>query len=240
MPTTLTPYYNQLGAAQQAAVLHNIQYCRTKGITNQFALAGILCIISKESNFKAVREKSYRNTKIEVIRKNFGDRLTMYTDEQLQVLKKNDYNFFEAVYGYTTAVGKANGNTKPGDGYKYRGAWYNQLTFYNAMKKIGDQIGIPIYQDPDKYLTDDVAARINLQYHYNTFAKIPKRYLQYYKTDGINGFTDLNGAIKCFYNSNAGWGKTPEKLELSTNKGRKLALERGPEFLLIVQKQLAA
>lgn len=236
MPAT-TPYFKQLQADQLLAIAHIIKRCRQKGITNPLSIAAILAIISKESEFRVTREKSYRNTKVASIRKLFGDRLINYTDEAINILKKNDQEFFEAVYGYTTDKGKKNGNLKPGDGYKYRGAWFNQVTFYNNMKKIGDQLGLNLVSDPDKFLTVEVATDVALQYFFNSFAKIPKANLAYYKTTGINGFTELVLATKCFYNSNAGWGKTPQQLEQSTATGRKLALERCHGFLIMVNEQ---
>ncbi|MFT4075974.1 MAG: glycoside hydrolase family 19 protein [Asticcacaulis sp.] len=54
----------------------------------------------------------------------------------------------------------ANGNTHPGDGVKYCGRGYVQLTWANNYRRIGDLIGLDLLSHPEKALEPEIAARI--------------------------------------------------------------------------------
>jgi hypothetical protein len=56
------------------------------------------------------------------------------------------------------------GNTVPGDGYKYRGRGYVQLTGRHNYQKYGHLIGIDLVQHPDQALVSTIAARIMVEY----------------------------------------------------------------------------
>jgi len=69
------------------------------GITNPYTKIGILSVISKESGFIPVNELSYGTTPNARIREIFGDRVSSYSETELDALKKDDVKFFDAVYG---------------------------------------------------------------------------------------------------------------------------------------------
>lgn len=52
------------------------------------------------------------------------------------------------------------GNTQPGDGYRYRGRGYVQLTGRRNYRHAAEILGIPLEDDPDHALDPKVAARI--------------------------------------------------------------------------------
>jgi hypothetical protein len=52
------------------------------------------------------------------------------------------------------------GNTSPGDGYKYRGRGFIQLTGKDAYQKVGKLIGIDLVNNPDLANEPSVAAKI--------------------------------------------------------------------------------
>jgi predicted chitinase len=113
-----------------------------QGITNKYAVVGILSTIGKESGFIPKNEIGYGNTSNSRIRKIFGSRVSKLSDDQLDALKKNDAAFFDKVYGAeaTSALGWKTGNTAPGDGWKYRGRGFNQITFKHSYEKYNDVI----------------------------------------------------------------------------------------------------
>ncbi|MCR6660621.1 MAG: hypothetical protein NVV72_15215 [Asticcacaulis sp.] len=58
------------------------------------------------------------------------------------------------------AMALANGNLHPGDGIKYCGRGYVQLTWANNYRRIGGLIGIDLLSYPERALEPEIAARI--------------------------------------------------------------------------------
>lgn len=176
-----------------------IKALNAAGITNPYAIAGIMAIIKKESNFKPQSELAYSNTSNERIRAIFS--ATKYLDDsQLTALKKDPEKFFNFVYG-----GRY-GNAKD-EGYKYRGRGFNQLTFKDNYKKFGDAIGVNLVANPDLANKPDIAARIVAAYMLSQFKKNASIVSDRYGVKHINDFKDTTTAVNAFYNANAGFGK---------------------------------
>lgn len=73
------------------------------------------------------------------------------------------FNRYDPVLADTAtrrATAKANGNTVKGDGYKYRGRGFVQITWKNNYKKLGDALGYDLVNNPDKALDPVVAYKI--------------------------------------------------------------------------------
>ena len=68
--------------------------------------------------------------------------------------------YFERRYGARTAVGRTLGNRLPGDGARYHGRGFVQLTGRANYADWSDRLGRDLLTDPDKALRPDVAARI--------------------------------------------------------------------------------
>jgi len=71
--------------------------------------------------------------------------------------------YFNRMYGpegANPARARRNGNTKPGDGARYCGRGYVQLTWKNNYASMGGLLGIDLVGNPDLALNADVAARI--------------------------------------------------------------------------------
>ncbi len=63
-------------------------------------------------------------------------------------------------YDPGTKLGKQLGNTEPGDGYRYRGRGYVQITGRANYVRAGEKLGISLRDYPDKALDREVARQI--------------------------------------------------------------------------------
>jgi len=196
-------------------------------ITNPCTQAGILAIISKESSFFCGFEKGYGNTSNSRIRSIFGSRVRKLSESQLSLIKKSNVAFFNLVYG-----GRY-GNEED-EGYKYRGAGFNQITFKGNYKAAAERTGIDLIGHPELIEQPSVAADAASTYFLDKFkAGFSSRHQAHYKSTGINDFKDLTNATLAVYHANAGFGKpmySASKANESTG-GLKKAIDRAPEFL---------
>lgn len=188
---------------------------KASGITNSYAISGILAILSKESGFVPQSEKGYSGTSNSRIRDIFSKTRNL-SDSQLSALKANDVNFFNYVYG-----GKY-GNS-PTEGYKYRGRGFNQLTFKDNYAKYGKILGLDLVSSPDLVNQVDPAARIVAAYFMSQFRDNANTIAARYGVKDINDFKDTTTAVNAFYNANAGFGKDTSH---ETTTGKTQALDR--------------
>ena len=63
-----------------------------------------------------------------------------------------------SAYGYETKLGKTLGNKNPGDGARYRGRGYVQLTGRYNYEKFGKVLDISLVDNPDSACAPEVAA----------------------------------------------------------------------------------
>jgi len=86
------------------------------------------------------------------------------TASTMQPIKeRGGETYFTRMYDITGARPKlalANGNTCAGDGPKYCGRGYVQLTWKNNYKRAGDECGVDLVAYPDKALEPAIAAKI--------------------------------------------------------------------------------
>ena len=71
--------------------------------------------------------------------------------------------YFTRMYDVTGArpsLAKRMGNTAPGDGPRYCGRGYVQLTWKANYQKAGDKLGVDLVTHPEKAMRPDIAARI--------------------------------------------------------------------------------
>lgn len=209
-----------------AALIKNMA---SMGITNPYIQAGILSVASKESNFTPRNESTYATTPVSRIRAVFGSKLATYTDAEIERLKKDDYSFFNAVYG--GRFGNA-----ANEGYKYRGRGFNQLTFKANYQNVGSKIGVDLVSNPDKVNEIDTATKVLIQYFKDSFATAQAKGIlkSRYGAAHINDFKDLNTATLAAYMANAGWPSTPNPPDYTG--GKQLAFDRSISFLNIVKE----
>lgn len=165
------------------------------GITDPMAQIGILSVIGKETNYIPKSETTYSNTSAHRIRKLFGNRVSHLSNREINDLKKDDEKFYNLIYANT--VGNGKNGTDDGDGYKYRGRGFNQLTGIGNYRKYGGLIGKDLVSNPDEANDPRTAAEIAIMF----FTKGKKTGFPEFKTkkDAADYFAKINA------------GKNPEK-----------------------------
>jgi predicted chitinase len=140
---------------------------KKQGLTDPKYIAATLGNVMKETGGKSISENmNYGGTDNSRIRKIFGSRAAKYSDAELDVIKKDPTKMGEMMYGSGTELGQKMGNTEPGDGFKYRGRGFIQLTGKNnyaaASKAIyGDD---RLVKNPDLVNNPAVAAEVSAWY----------------------------------------------------------------------------
>ena len=67
------------------------------------------------------------------------------------------------------------GNTQPGDGYKFRGRGFNQLTGRAAYAKYSKVAGVDLVANPDALNTPEIAAKVNAAYLQDRIPSMAKK-----------------------------------------------------------------
>jgi putative chitinase len=138
-----------------------------QGITDPKYIAATLGNVMKETGGKSQSENlNYGKTSNDRIRSIFGSRAAGKSDAELDAIKKDPSQMGEMMYGKDTKMGQQMGNLEPGDGFKFRGRGFIQLTGKNnysaASKDIyGDD---RLVKDPDLVNQPAVAAEVTAWY----------------------------------------------------------------------------
>lgn len=134
------------------------------GIKDSFAIVAILSNIGKESSFKPVRE-SLKYSSVQRLREIFPSKFSVLSDTEAQPYVNNEVLL--ANYVYANRYG--NSTPESGDGYKYRGGGFVQLTFKNNYLRIGREIGVDFTINSDIINNPAVAARSVAEFYIMTF-----------------------------------------------------------------------
>ena len=224
-------YAETLNTTQKSNIDSIIAEAKRRGITNPISIAGMLAIVSKESNFKPQDENlNYSSERLQEV---FG-----ISSQKANSLAHKPEAIGNAIYG-----GKY-GNAS-NEGYKYRGRGFNGLTFKNNYEKYGKLIGENLVSNPSDVNNIDVASKVLVEYNLNRFDDLKKLgKLQFYgNAQDINDFKDTKNSVMAFYHVTAGNGKSVDKIKnLAKNDtlgGMKKALERVDDILAYVEKDNA-
>jgi putative chitinase len=186
-----------------------VKYLNKHGITNPLVQKAILATIGKESGFTSTREVPYSTTSPARIRQVFGNRFSGLSDAEINVIKKDPYQFWEKVYG--GEWGRKNlGNTQPGDGAKYLGRGFNGITgrgnyqtYTDMLKKSGTNVDL-IANPEILEKSPEISAEVNALYFLKGLSSsLIKRK---YGNSDPNDFKSFDSALKAVVNTNAGAG----------------------------------
>ena len=163
-PGTCTPEYSKdiNASASQAGISAIKAACAKYGITTPIAIASLLGIAGGECRWKLVEEgfKYSADRLLQVFPSVFkGD-----TALAQQYAGNPNNSLPEFLYGNTTAKGKGLGNTQPGDGGKYIGRGYIQLTGRSNYARYGTMVGKDLLADPTLLNDAAVAAEVAVKY----------------------------------------------------------------------------
>jgi predicted chitinase len=164
VPGTCSPEYskdiNASGSKQGIDALKAA--CAKYGLTSPNAVAALLGIAGGECRWKLVEENfNYSAARLlQVFPSVFkGDQALAQ-----QYAGNPNNSLPEFLYGYQTAKGKGLGNTQPGDGGKFIGRGYIQLTGRANYTRYGNMIGQDLVNNP-KLLSDPaIAAEVSVKY----------------------------------------------------------------------------
>ena len=141
------------------------------GITSMGAQANILANVQKESNFKPRNEELPSAEKIFSM---FGGPEVKKTKDGRPLNKSGNVVRFptlqdakdivsagpEAYFNKVYDGRKDLGNTEPGDGYKYRGRGFIQITGKSMYQAVGKELGIDLVSNPELANDPAIAAKI--------------------------------------------------------------------------------
>ena len=210
---------------------------RSNGITNKYLLSGILATIGKETGFNLRPEDSYSGTKVPRIRVVFGSRVADLSDSDLIKLSKDDYKFFEKVYGYKTKIGQKLGNTKEGEGFAYRGRGFNGLTGKANYKTQQDITGLKLVDNPDLMNIPKNASKVLATFYTDTINKgVASGKLQSSTGLKITDIDTLEKGVRVGVLTTGGFPKNYKDTPILV-EGMNKALKYAPDFLDIVQEK---
>jgi predicted chitinase len=134
---------------------------KAAGMSDEYVRAAF-AVAGGESNFDFTVSES-PNYSPGRAREIFGAAKGMSDAELRALVAGGASKFFEAMYGAGTAAGRGLGNTQPGDGGKFYGRGFIQLTGRSNYERYAAQTGHDIVNDPDLLIRDmkvavDVAA----------------------------------------------------------------------------------
>lgn len=133
------------------------------------------------------------------------------------------FRYSEELWGPTPAQRRYEGrvdlgNAQPGDGYRYRGRGWIQLTGRHNYRKFGARLGVPLEAEPDLAARPDVAARIAAAY---------------WTDRGLNALADAGNFELITRRINGGLNGYPDRLRYLARITDHLRAQVRPRLLLV-------
>ncbi len=183
----------------QASVNAVINALNKYGITGKVIQAAILAVMEKESGLVPKRESLYYSTPERIV-STFPSHFPTVASAVPYVANSEKL----ANFVYANRLG--NGSEASGDGFRYRGAGLNQITFKNAFQSYGSRIGRDLVNSPDLMNDVNVAAEVAALYFVDQFKSGASHIQQIAGTTDVNAITDTTKASQIAVQANAGWG----------------------------------
>jgi len=136
--------------------------CAKYGLTSPYAIAALLGIAGGETRWKTVEENfNYTAPRLlQVFPSVFkGDQALAQ-----QYAGNPNNSLPEFLYGASTSKGRGLGNTQPGDGGKYIGRGYIQITGRGNYQAYADLTGHDLINNPALLNTPAIAAEVSVKY----------------------------------------------------------------------------
>jgi predicted chitinase len=152
---TVAPAGTQNSAIASQNIKLIIDVAKSQGFNTRRSISSLLGIIGGECAWIPKRESFRYSAKRlkEVFPSVFGD-----NDQLANQYANNERDLPEFLYGHTTKKGKNLGNTMPGDGAKFIGRGFIQLTGRANYERYAKLSGIDIVSNPEILNTDPVAS----------------------------------------------------------------------------------
>lgn len=150
---------NYGNATKNIAII--VSACKNAGLTSRRAIASVLGIIGGESGWIPTIESMNYSAKrlVEVFPSTFP------TIEDAKPYEYNPVALPEKIYGYDTKKGRTLGNTEPGDGAKYIGRGFIQLTGKANYTRYGNLASVDLVSNPDILNTNPaISAKVAVAY----------------------------------------------------------------------------
>jgi predicted chitinase len=221
-----------LNTTQTNNAINIIRVFNSYGVKNKNTIAAVLSVVMKESSLIPQSENlNYSKERLPEV-------WPIFSTTGKKVKRGTGKNFYNQL-----AVEHANNEQKLGNfiycckygntkttGFLYRGRAYNQLTWHDNYKIIGDFIKVDLVKNPDKANEPEIAAKILYYYFYNSSRR--------YKIDLNN--LNFSNAYNIIYSLNA--GKLPttsgENLERQDTTGGYIRGKKFfPFFLNFIEEQ---
>lgn len=235
-----------------------IKECVKRGIKSDYAIAALLGICSKESSFDLKAEGFCYSAgrlpdvwnyfkKNDPVKGGFVNPKTLKADSDKYQEKIANLVYVQQPVGLRE---RGYGNTKAGDGWKYRGRGYNQITFKSGYEAAAKNSGVDVVKYPDRLLEEDVATAALVGFfdgRRNTrkFGNKTSGYMTpkegYGCTDKGVTFPNLKNAVFFYYHLNTGPGKSVGHIKDKLKPGEKLggmqrAQSRAPSFVEYIRQ----
>ncbi|WP_077395464.1 peptidoglycan-binding protein [Bombella intestini] len=131
------------------------------GITSRKELANFMGQVQVESgNFQHLEENLHYSP--ERLLELFSDRGVKTLGQAHAIVAGGTESIGNAVYG--GEWGQLNGNPEPGDGYKYHGRGFIQLTGRENYRETGQRLNMDLVNHPDDAAKPEIAAKVAVDY----------------------------------------------------------------------------